>query len=297
MAINQSEAGRVTTRTPGRVVSSSAAAIPLATTHGSRPPACIFPVGLARCCCLPSTAVPSKAGVPPPLSSYPPPSRIVCTTQAWTTQSLFPKSREVPTCVIPSWLPHHLEGSHALEQNHSEGSYPLQQKRRMRRDGPGMGDHRSDVAQTGSPGLSSPDELARGLQRHPVRVGCGLPMGSAAENFSGLLRGLVIDNSCGWQGSGVFDRMMDALHDFARAQRGTEPAAGTIGSQSVKMTEAPARAAKMTARRSWAVSGWPRRPGDRNCGSRGDRAGPRLLTGSDCDAARGRGKRQEIVCR
>jgi len=66
-------------------------------------------------------------------------------------------------------------------------------------------------------------------------------MGGAAENFSGLLRGLVIDNSYSWQGNAVFDRMMDALHDLARAHRGTEPTVGIIGPQSVKMTEAPAR--------------------------------------------------------
>jgi putative transposase len=42
-----------------------------------------------------------------------------------------------------------------------------------------------------------------------------------------------------WQGSGVFDRMMDALRDLARAEagRGPEPTAAIIDSQSVKTTE------------------------------------------------------------
>ena len=42
-----------------------------------------------------------------------------------------------------------------------------------------------------------------------------------------------------WQGSGVFDRMMDALRDLARAQAGreAEPTAAIIDSQSVKTTE------------------------------------------------------------
>ena len=42
-----------------------------------------------------------------------------------------------------------------------------------------------------------------------------------------------------WQGSGVFDRMMDALRDLARAEagRGPEPTAAIIDSQRVKTTE------------------------------------------------------------
>ena len=42
-----------------------------------------------------------------------------------------------------------------------------------------------------------------------------------------------------WQGSGVFDRMMDALRDLARTEagRGPEPTAAIIDSQSVKTTE------------------------------------------------------------
>ena len=43
----------------------------------------------------------------------------------------------------------------------------------------------------------------------------------------------------GWRDSGVFDRMMDALRDLARAraERGAEPTAAIIDSQSVKTTE------------------------------------------------------------
>jgi len=49
----------------------------------------------------------------------------------------------------------------------------------------------------------------------------------------------VINYFYSWQGSGVFDRMMDALRDLARAEagRGAEPTAAIIDSQSVKTTE------------------------------------------------------------
>ena len=42
-----------------------------------------------------------------------------------------------------------------------------------------------------------------------------------------------------WQGDGVFDRMMDALRELARAESGrkVEPTASIIDSQSVKATE------------------------------------------------------------
>lgn len=49
----------------------------------------------------------------------------------------------------------------------------------------------------------------------------------------------VINYFYRWQGSGVFDRMMDALRDLARAEasREVEPTAAIIDSQSVKTTE------------------------------------------------------------
>jgi putative transposase len=49
----------------------------------------------------------------------------------------------------------------------------------------------------------------------------------------------VINYFYRWQGGGVFDRMMDALRDLARAEagRGPEPTAAIIDSQSVKTTE------------------------------------------------------------
>ena len=49
----------------------------------------------------------------------------------------------------------------------------------------------------------------------------------------------VINYFYNWQGSGVFDRMMDALRELARAQAGreAEPTAAIIDSQSVKTTE------------------------------------------------------------
>ena len=49
----------------------------------------------------------------------------------------------------------------------------------------------------------------------------------------------VINYFYNWQGSGVFDRMMDALRDLARTQAGREakPTAAIIDSQSVKTTE------------------------------------------------------------
>ena len=49
----------------------------------------------------------------------------------------------------------------------------------------------------------------------------------------------VVNYFYNWQGSGVFDRMMDALRELARAQAGreAEPTAAIIDSQSVKTTE------------------------------------------------------------
>jgi len=49
----------------------------------------------------------------------------------------------------------------------------------------------------------------------------------------------VVNYFYNWQDSGVFDRMMDALRELARAQagRGAEPTAAIIDSQSVKTTE------------------------------------------------------------
>ena len=49
----------------------------------------------------------------------------------------------------------------------------------------------------------------------------------------------VINYFYSWQGRGVFDRMMDALRELARAEadRGAEPTAAIIDSQSVKTTE------------------------------------------------------------
>jgi hypothetical protein len=48
------------------------------------------------------------------------------------------------------------------------------------KQGRGMGDRRIDAAQTGTPGASSRDGLARGLQRHPVCAGHGLSVAGAA---------------------------------------------------------------------------------------------------------------------
>ena len=49
----------------------------------------------------------------------------------------------------------------------------------------------------------------------------------------------VINYFYRWQGDGIFDRMMDALRDLARAEAGrkVEPTASIIDSQSVKTTE------------------------------------------------------------
>ena len=49
----------------------------------------------------------------------------------------------------------------------------------------------------------------------------------------------TVKNYYGWRDSGVFDRMMDALRDLARAraERGAKPTAAIIDSQSVKTTE------------------------------------------------------------
>ena len=49
----------------------------------------------------------------------------------------------------------------------------------------------------------------------------------------------VVNYFYGWQASGLFDRMMDALRELARAEagRGPEPSAAIIDSQSAKTTE------------------------------------------------------------
>ena len=66
----------------------------------------------------------------------------------------------------------------------------------------------------------------------------------------------VINYFYRWQGDGVFDRMMDALRELARAEAGrrAEPTAAIIDSQSVKTTESGARAVMTVARRLWAAS-------------------------------------------
>ena len=67
----------------------------------------------------------------------------------------------------------------------------------------------------------------------------------------------VINYFYGWQGGGVFDRMMDAFRDLARGEAGRriEPTAAIIDSQSVKTTESGGPRAVMTvARRLWAAS-------------------------------------------
>ena len=237
--------------------------------------------------------------MPPPLSSYPPPPESYAQPRPGPLR-VCSRSRE--------WSRHVLfrVGYHTTWRDHMPWNRTTQKDltRYSRSDECDATDQEWATIEVmlpkqgrlGCPRQTNLREVFNAIQ-YVLAVGCQWGAPGAAENFSGLLRGLVIDNSYRWRGIGVFDRMMDALHDLARAQRGTEPSAGIIGSQSVKITEAPARAAKMTARRSWAVSGWRRRPGDRNCGSSGDRAGPRLLTGSDCDAAGGRGKRQETFFR
>ena len=49
----------------------------------------------------------------------------------------------------------------------------------------------------------------------------------------------VVNYFYGWQASGLFDHMMDALRELARAEagRGPEPSAAIIDSQSAKTTE------------------------------------------------------------
>ena len=66
----------------------------------------------------------------------------------------------------------------------------------------------------------------------------------------------VINYFYRWQGDGVFDRMMDALRELARAEAGrrAEPTAAIIDSQSVKTTESGDRAVMTVARRLWAAS-------------------------------------------
>ena len=66
----------------------------------------------------------------------------------------------------------------------------------------------------------------------------------------------VINYFYGWQGSGVFDRMMDALRDLARGEAGrqVEPTAAIIDSQSVKTTESGDRAVMTVPSRLWAAS-------------------------------------------
>lgn len=65
-----------------------------------------------------------------------------------------------------------------------------------------------------------------------------MPVAGAAEGFSPYAT--VINYSCRWQASDVFDRMMDALRDLARAEAGrkVEPTAAIIDTQSVKTAAA-----------------------------------------------------------